>query len=69
MILEHAPWFLFAWVFCNQAEIPVPVVHVLLGAGLAQHFREIPRDAIVELSLLPLTHSCGKESRSGIREQ
>ena len=33
MILEHAPWFLFAWVFCNQAGIPVPVIPVLVGAG------------------------------------
>lgn len=34
MILEHATWFLFAWVFCNQAGIPVPVVPALLGAGV-----------------------------------
>ncbi len=33
MILEHATWFLFAWVFCNQAGVPVPVVPALLGAG------------------------------------
>ena len=33
MILEHAEWFLFAWVFGNQAGVPVPVVPVLLGAG------------------------------------
>ena len=33
MILEHAPWFLFAWVFCKQAGIPVPVIPVLVGAG------------------------------------
>ena len=33
MILEHAPWFLFAWVFCNQAGIPVPVIPALVGAG------------------------------------
>jgi hypothetical protein len=25
MMLEHAPWFLGAWVFCTQAGIPVPV--------------------------------------------
>jgi membrane protein DedA with SNARE-associated domain len=33
MILEHATWFLFAWVFGNQAGVPVPVVPALLGAG------------------------------------
>src|SRR4029453_19047481 len=33
MILEHATWFLFGWVFCNQAGIPVPVIPALVGAG------------------------------------
>ena len=33
MLLEHATWFLFAWVFCNQAGAPVPVVPALLGVG------------------------------------
>ena len=33
MILEHAGWFLFAWVFGNQAGVPVPVVPALLGVG------------------------------------
>ncbi len=33
VILEHAEWFLFAWVFGNQAGVPVPVVPALLGAG------------------------------------
>jgi membrane protein DedA with SNARE-associated domain len=33
MILEHAEWLLFAWVFGNQAGVPVPVVPALLGAG------------------------------------
>jgi len=33
MILDHAEWFLFAWVFGNQAGVPVPVVPALLGAG------------------------------------
>jgi membrane protein DedA with SNARE-associated domain len=32
-MLEHATWFLFAWVFCNQAGVPVPVVPALLGVG------------------------------------
>ena len=34
MILEHATWFLFVWVFCNQAGIPVPVVPALLSTGV-----------------------------------
>jgi len=33
MILEHAGWFLFAWVLGNQAGVPVPVVPALLAAG------------------------------------
>ncbi len=33
MILEHTEWFLFAWVFGNQAGVPVPVVPALLGVG------------------------------------
>jgi membrane protein DedA with SNARE-associated domain len=33
MILEHATWFLLAWVFCNQAGIPVSVIPALVGAG------------------------------------
>jgi hypothetical protein len=33
MVLEHAPWFLGAWVFCNQVGIPVPVIPALIGAG------------------------------------
>jgi membrane protein DedA with SNARE-associated domain len=33
MILDHAEWFLFVWVFGNQAGVPVPVVPALLGAG------------------------------------
>lgn len=32
-MLEHAEWYLFAWVFGNQAGVPVPVVPALLGAG------------------------------------
>ena len=34
MILAHAEWLLFAWVFGNQAGVPIPVVPALLGAGL-----------------------------------
>lgn len=33
MILDHAGWFLFAWVFSNQAGVPLPVVPALLGVG------------------------------------
>src|SRR5262245_26298294 len=32
-MLEHAQLLLFAWVFGNQAGVPVTVVPVLLGAG------------------------------------
>jgi membrane protein DedA with SNARE-associated domain len=32
-MLEHAPWFLWAWVFFNQAGVPVPVIPALIGAG------------------------------------
>jgi membrane protein DedA with SNARE-associated domain len=33
LILDHAEWILFAWVFGNQAGVPLPVVPALLGAG------------------------------------
>jgi membrane protein DedA with SNARE-associated domain len=33
VMLEHAQLLLFAWVFGNQAGVPVTVVPVLLGAG------------------------------------
>jgi len=33
VILDHAGWFLFAWVFGNQAGVPLPVVPALLGVG------------------------------------
>jgi membrane protein DedA with SNARE-associated domain len=33
VILEHATWFLFAWVFSNQAGVPVPVIPALIAAG------------------------------------
>ena len=34
MMVDHAEWFLFAWVFGNQAGVPLPVVPALLGAGV-----------------------------------
>ena len=33
MTTEHTHWLLFAWVFGNQAGVPLPVVPALLGAG------------------------------------
>jgi membrane protein DedA with SNARE-associated domain len=33
LMLEHATWFLFAWVYCNQAGMRLPVVPALLGVG------------------------------------
>jgi membrane protein DedA with SNARE-associated domain len=33
VMLEQAPWLLWAWVFCNQAGVPVPVIPALIGAG------------------------------------
>jgi membrane protein DedA with SNARE-associated domain len=33
VMVEHATLLLFAWVFCSQAGIPVPVVPALLGVG------------------------------------
>lgn len=33
MSLENAEWFLFAWVFGNQAGVPIPVAPALLAAG------------------------------------
>ena len=33
MTTEHTHWLLFAWVFGNQAGVPLPVAPALLGAG------------------------------------
>jgi len=33
-MMDHAEWFLFAWIFGNQAGVPLPVVPALLGAGV-----------------------------------
>ena len=33
VILEHAQLLLFAWVFGNQAGVPITVVPILVGAG------------------------------------
>ena len=33
-MVDHAEWILFAWVFGNQAGVPLPVVPALLGAGV-----------------------------------
>jgi membrane protein DedA with SNARE-associated domain len=35
MILDHAEWFLFAWVLSNQIGVLVLVVRPVLGAGAA----------------------------------
>jgi membrane protein DedA with SNARE-associated domain len=38
MTTQHVVWLLFAWVFVNQAGVPIPVVPSLLAAGaLAAH--------------------------------
>jgi len=33
VIIDHAGWVLFLWVFANQSGIPVPVVPSLVAAG------------------------------------
>src|SRR5713226_8233031 len=33
-MVDHAEWILFAWVFGNQAGVPLPVVPALLAAGV-----------------------------------
>jgi hypothetical protein len=38
MILGHAERVLFAWIFGNQAAVPVPVVHALVDAGALAAF-------------------------------
>ena len=33
MIVEHACWILFFWIFANQSGVPAPAVPALLAAG------------------------------------
>src|SRR2546426_11807596 len=44
----------------KSAPYALPGVLWITAGELAQRFREIPHDAIIVLSLLPVTHSCGK---------
>ena len=44
----------------KSATYALPGVLWITAGELAQRFREIPHDAIIVLSLLPVTHSCGK---------
>src|SRR5690242_19695563 len=37
LIIHHAGWVLFVWVFANQSGIPVPVVPSLVAAGALAH--------------------------------
>jgi membrane protein DedA with SNARE-associated domain len=51
MMLEHATWFLFAWVFCNQAGVPVPAVPALLGAGALAGSGHLSISGIIGISV------------------
>jgi membrane protein DedA with SNARE-associated domain len=49
MTPEHTHWFLFAWVFGNQAGIPLPVVPGLLGAGVLAAGGRLQMTTIISL--------------------
>jgi membrane protein DedA with SNARE-associated domain len=51
VMLEHTTWFLFAWVFCSQAGIPVPVVPALLGVGALAKGGHLSMVAVVGIAV------------------
>src|SRR4029453_4922666 len=51
-MLEHAQWLLFAWVFGNQAGVPVTVVPVLLGAGALAGSGRLNLTAIIPITVV-----------------
>jgi membrane protein DedA with SNARE-associated domain len=52
VMLEHAQWLLFAWVFGNQAGVPVTVVPVLLGAGALAGSGRLSLTAIIAVTVV-----------------
>jgi membrane protein DedA with SNARE-associated domain len=51
MMVDHAEWFLFAWVFGNQAGAPLPVVPALLGAGVLAGSGYLSMAAIIGIAV------------------
>ncbi len=51
MMVDHAEWFLFAWVFGNQAGVPLPVVPALLGAGVLAGSGYLSMAAIIGIAV------------------
>ena len=51
MMLEHTTWFLFAWVYCNQAGIRVPVVPALLGVGALAKGGYLSMEAVMAIAV------------------
>src|SRR5262245_22430109 len=51
-MLEHAQLLLFAWVFGNQAGVPVTVVPVLLGAGALAGSGRLSLTAIIAIAVV-----------------
>ena len=50
-MVDHAEWFLFAWVFGNQAGVPLPVVPALLGAGVLAGSGYLSMAAIIGIAV------------------
>ncbi len=48
---NHAEWLFFAWVFCNQAGVPLPVVPALLGAGVLAGSGYLSMAAIIGIAV------------------
>jgi membrane protein DedA with SNARE-associated domain len=51
MMVDHAEWLLFAWVFGNQAGVPLPVVPALLGAGVLAGSGYVSMAAIIGIAV------------------
>jgi membrane protein DedA with SNARE-associated domain len=47
MMVDHAEWFLFAWVLANQVGVPLPAAPALLAAGVLAGSGHVSMAAII----------------------
>jgi hypothetical protein len=58
MTTQHVLSLLFAWVFVNQAGVPIPVVPSLLAAGA--YCAMIPPSTV---RIAPVVHAASSDAR------
>ena len=50
-MMGHTEWFLFVWIFGNQAGVPLPVIPALLGAGVLAGNGYLSMGAIIGIAV------------------